>query len=511
MKVVVVSEAPCYPPTAGNRIRTLNLMLPLARRHDLTFICRGTGDAGEARQAREFLADHCITPLIVHDLPARKSGVKFCIRLAANLLSSVPYSVSIHNSRRVSEAIREHAGRQAVDLWQFEWLAHADAVPPHPAARKIIMAHDVVALLWQRHHQTETNPLKRWYIRRQWRKFARFERKVFHEATRVVAVSREDAALARELYGIESIDVVDNGVDNAYFANLSGERDPSRILYVGSLESRPNLDAVGLLLDQVFPEVRRLIPHARLVIVGRNPPAGLVERVAKTENVDLHGNVPDVRPFLARSGVLAVPLRIAGGSRIKILEALSAGLPVVSTRVVAEGLDLEPGRDLVVVDDVDGMVAALAQALREPEPVRAMARHGQQLVRDHYDWTALASKLEQVRERAVVRAETRTPVVSEGGHFMKKIYRVGLVGAGNIAEFHIRALQRSRNAQLIGLTDLDAARARTLAERFGVPATFVSLDALIDAGADVIHILTPPVEPCHADARGAGTRLSCAC
>jgi glycosyltransferase involved in cell wall biosynthesis len=409
MKIAIVSESPCYPPTAGNRIRTLNLMLPLARRHELTYFCR-TGDAAEARQAREFLQDHDITPVIVEEAPPRKSGLGFLLRLGANLFSSVPFSVAANNSGRLRQAIRDHAAQQPVDLWQFEWLAYADAVPPHPAARKVIIAHDIVSLLWQRHHQTETSPLKRWYIRRQWRKFARYERRVFHEATRVVAVSAEDAALAQRLYELPCIDVVENGVDNAYFAEVSGERDPRRILFVGTLESRPNLDAVHMLLERIFPAVRAQVPEARLVVVGRNPPPSLSERVKGCAGVELHGSVPDVRPYFGQCGLLAVPLRIAGGSRIKILEALSAGLPVVSTRVGAEGLNLDAGRDLVVVEDIDGMADALVAAVRHPEPLGDMARRGRQVVHAQYDWTALAERLERVWEQCVRTQRTAVPV-----------------------------------------------------------------------------------------------------
>jgi glycosyltransferase involved in cell wall biosynthesis len=409
MKVAIISESPCYPPTAGNRIRTLNLMLPLAGRHDITFICRSTGDAKESRQAREYLADQGITPVIVDDPPPRRSGLRFYARLAANLMSPVPYSVAAHNSRLVRETVRRHATENNVDLWQFEWLAYADALLPHPQFRKILVAHDVVSLLWQRHYQTTTNPLKRWYIRRQCRKFERYEGKAMREASCVVTVSAEDAAVARKLYGVHSVQVVENGVDNRSFADVAGTRDPRCLLYVGALETRPNLDAVALLLDRILPQVRAQVPEARLLVVGRNPPTWLQQRIERLEGVELHANVPDVRPFLARSGVLAVPLRIAGGSRLKILEALSTGLPVVSTRVGAEGLELTPGRDLTVVESVDEMAAVLIAGLHHPESMQALARHGQRIVRERYDWHRLADKLECVWERTAATCGREAP------------------------------------------------------------------------------------------------------
>ena len=128
------------------------------------------------------------------------------------------------------------------------------------------------SLIWQRYYETESSPLKRWYIGRQWRKFERFERRAFASAARTIAVSDEDAALARERFGADRVDVVENGVDVDYFRPDGSARNPRSILFLGSLDWRPNLDAVQRLLDQVFPQVLREEPLARLVIVGRKPP-----------------------------------------------------------------------------------------------------------------------------------------------------------------------------------------------------------------------------------------------
>ncbi len=365
MHAVIVSEEPCYPPNAGNRIRTLNLMLQLARRHRLSYICRDMGPGTDAELARTFLQDHGIATHIVRDPVHAKKGPLFYFRLAGNLLSRVPYSVSLHNSPLIHQAIRDLAGREPVDLWQFEWLPYLDALRGLPGARSVVIAHNVEALIWQRYAETETHLLKRWYIRRQWRKFQRFEKRIYHAASRVVAVSDEDANLIRRLYEVPEVAVVENGVDNAYFQ--AGERrgvsppvpdrNPRQILFLGALDYRPNQDAVRLLLDHLFPAVQVRHPDACLVVVGRNPPDWLRQRVAgpasrggQPPEVELHANVPDVRPYLGASGVMAVPLRVGGGSRLKILEALAASVPVISTTVGAEGLHLTAGRDLILVE-----------------------------------------------------------------------------------------------------------------------------------------------------------------
>jgi glycosyltransferase involved in cell wall biosynthesis len=403
MNVVIVDGDISYPPTSGKRLRTLHLMLPLARRHRITYIARGDAHSAEARAAETFLAEHGITPVFVDHPVARKAGPRFYARLAANLLSPLPYSVTSLASPRVRQALLDHARRHPVDVWHIEWLAYLSALEGLGPARTVLSTHNVETLIWQRYHEVERHPLQRWYIGRQYRKWERYEREVFARATRVVAVSHEDAALMRERFGVPEVDVVENGIDGTFFAEVQPRREPGHVLFIGSLEFRPNLDAVRLLLDEVFPAVRAREPAARLSVVGRNPPPWLVDLARREAAVELHANVPDVRPFLARAAVLAVPLRVGGGSRLKILEALACGLPVVSTRVGAEGLCLTPGEEIEVVEQVGEMTDVLVRCLRDPAPALARAEKGRQVVRERYDWGPLADKMERVWE-ACLRA-----------------------------------------------------------------------------------------------------------
>jgi glycosyltransferase involved in cell wall biosynthesis len=394
MRVVIVGGSLPYPPTSGNRIRTLNLTVRLAGRHQVDYLCNRHPDPEETRRAIEHLGDHGVRTIAVDHAVPPKSGPRFYARLAANLASPLPYSVASQNTAALARAIRDHAARHEVDLWQAEWTAAIALLRGLPGAR-LIVAHNVESQIWRRYYETETNPARRWYIGQQWRKFERFERRALAEADRVVAVSDEDAALIRGHFGVEAVDVVDNGVDVAAFGSVARAPEPGRILFLGSLDWRPNVDAAGLLLDRIFPEVRAAEPSARLDLVGRRPPEALARKARATPGVELHADVPDVRPYLARAAAMAVPLRIGGGSRLKILEALAAGVPVVSTAVGAEGLRLEPGRDLVVVDEVEAMPAALLGCLRDPQGARAMAERGRRVAIERYDWDVLADALER--------------------------------------------------------------------------------------------------------------------
>jgi polysaccharide biosynthesis protein PslH len=409
MNVVIVGAALPIPADSGSRIRTLNLVIRLAKRHKVTFLAIRDADRPETGAAVEFLRDHGVEPVEVDHVVPPKSGPRFHARLAANLVSRLPYSVARYHGPALSAAARRIAARERVDLWHTEWTAGVLALRGISGAPKVVSSHNIDTLIWERYADAEPNPPRRWFMREQARKYARFERGAFGEATRVVTVTRDDAQLACARFGCapDRVDVVDNGVDCSYFGGVTPDREPSRILFLGSLDWRPNLDALGLMLDKIFPEVRAAVPSACLDIVGRHPPDALIRRVAETEGARLHADVPDVRPFLARAGVLAVPLRIGGGSRLKILEALATGLPVVSSRVGAEGLDLLPGVHCDIVDQAEALAGPLSAAIQQPARVQAAAKIARSHVLERYDWDALADLMDQSWQRACSGEESR--------------------------------------------------------------------------------------------------------
>jgi glycosyltransferase involved in cell wall biosynthesis len=412
MKTAIIDSDVCWPATSGKRLRSLNLLLPLARRHQLVYIARGHDEA-ESALGRDFLTSQGIEVHIIHDPIPRKKGLGFYARLGLNLFSSLPYAAASHYSARFRDAVREIASKTGPDVWQVEWLGYLYAVAGLPGP-VVLQAHNVETLIWRRYRDTASGLaplawLKRWYLGSQAARFEGFEGRAFQAAGRVVFVSAEDARLAREWFGDVPADVVDNGVDVAGFGAVHPRPGAHTILYLGSLDWRPNLDAVDQLLGAIFPTVRVALPDARLQIVGRKPPAGLAHRVAAIPGVELHADVPDVKPFLAGAGVLAVPLRIGGGSRLKILEALACGLPVVSSAVGAEGLELRPGQDYTLADTDAEMAAALIQVLKNPEAAFAQAAQGRETVVRRYDWPLMAAKLERVWELALDRSRVGVP------------------------------------------------------------------------------------------------------
>lgn len=394
MRVMIVDADVPYPANSGKRLRSLNLALPLARRHDITYVAR-LRDAEEGHSAERFLKAHGIKPVLVHEPLPSRTGPALLLGLAGNLVSALPYSVASHRSPGMQAAVAEAARSFRPEVINVEYLGYLYCLDGLDVP-VVLQAHNIEAALLKRLSDTAGNPIKRMFFAEQYRKYLAAERQAFHAVDRVVACSEVDAELARDLYQSTNVSVVDNGVDPAYFADV-GRADGSRsVLFVGALDWRPNIDAVDQLLGSVLPMLRAKVPDAELVIVGRKPSDAMRARISATAGATLHADVPDVRPFMRASAALAVPLRIGGGSRLKILEALAARLPIVSSTIGAEGLEVADGRDLVIADGPEAMAAALADAIQSPAPARARAERGWATVESRYAWTNLAAKLEQV-------------------------------------------------------------------------------------------------------------------
>jgi glycosyltransferase involved in cell wall biosynthesis len=406
LHIAILDEELPYPPTSGKRIRTYSLLRRLAHRHRLTFFAHRQPDPLEALLAQQELHRLGIHTVVLDRPLPSKGGPTFYARLAGNLLSPLPYSVAVHAAPAYVQAVRQYAQRHPVDLWHCEWTPYAQvlraAFPQQlHRLRWTVMAHNIESLIWQRYAAVEAHPLKRWYMARQQSKFERFERWAYSAATVPIAVSATDARCMQERFGVSRVAVVDNGVDLDYFRpQRDVERNPYQLLFLGSLDWRPNLDAVVLLLDHIFPAVRAQQPQATLAIVGRRPPHWLRLRCQQLPAVQLYPDVTDVRPFLASCGLLVVPLRIAGGTRLKILEAIACATPVLSTTIGAEGLHLQPQRDILIADTPEQFIAAIGDAFRRPLEIQDMAEAARNTIGQHYSWDLLAQQLDEIWQTA---------------------------------------------------------------------------------------------------------------
>jgi glycosyltransferase involved in cell wall biosynthesis len=227
----------------------------------------------------------------------------------------------------------------------------------------------------------------------------RFEREQCRRFDQVVAVSESDAETFRTAYGAAHVAAVPTGVDIEYFAPMPLPPEPGHLVFVGAMDWLPNVDGITWFVREVLPLVQQAVPGAHLSIVGRNPGTAIRRLAEAHEGVAVTGAVPDVRPYLARGAAVIVPLRVGGGTRLKIYEAMAAGRPLVSTAVGAEGLPIAPGEHYLAADSAPDLAAACIQLLRDPAAAEAMGRRGAQYVREHFGWAEVAEEFGRICDR----------------------------------------------------------------------------------------------------------------
>jgi glycosyltransferase involved in cell wall biosynthesis len=388
VKVLVVDEEVPFPLNTGKRIRTWNLLRRLKDRHEITYLSWGKGEAPVDGDGVRFVN-------LGQELPAMK-GPGFYASLLTNLLSPLPYSVQRHAADAMREAVRTLVAKEMFDLIHCEWTPYVEAVRDvmHDCP-SVLSAHNVEARIWERYLKTETNPFKKEYIRIQHRKFDRFEREAARACAHVVAVSHKDASVFSS-YGCPKVSVVPNGVDEAYFYVRKDPVQERSMVFTGSMDWRPNQDGIAYFLNDIFPLIQKSLPDVTFTIVGRNPPAWLTELGKTLKGVLVTGTVDDVRPYIAGSTLYIVPLRVGGGSRLKILEALAMNKVVLSTTIGAEGLHLENGQHLLLRDDDQAFADAAVEALRAPERFDSLACQGRERVMELYTWDRIATALDDV-------------------------------------------------------------------------------------------------------------------
>ncbi len=389
LKVLVLDEEIPFPLNSGKRIRTLNLLRNLSCRHSITFLCYGTS-GNPCLAEMQALG---IRVVLVPPLPPSNSS-RFYAGAIANLASLWPYSVSRHHTQNFDRAIRRLIANEPFDLVHCEWTPYASYRRAVGKLPMLIMAHNIEATVWRRRAQHAPNLPERLFMASQAWKMARFEKRSFARARHVAVVTEQEALTARQ-WGARTVTLVSNGVDTDYLRPTGEAPEPDSLLFLGSLDWQPNRDALQFLLREILPKIQSANPRAKLRVVGRQPATRLREQVEGLSGVEWVGEVPDIRPHFARALAVLVPLRIGGGSRIKILESMSMGKAVVATQIGAEGLDVVPGVHCLIADSPADFSQSVVDLLENPERAAELGRNGRELVLRQYDWSRVATILQQ--------------------------------------------------------------------------------------------------------------------
>lgn len=376
-----------YPTNTGKRTRSFNLYRRLRSNFQIRYVGYGEADSS----AIKALSAEGIEPILVPTKIQSKQGPAFYLSLLTNILSPLPYIVTSHYSKIYQNAVLTSFAEFKPDLVVCEWTPYAIYVKKLLSVKKLVSAHNVEADIWQRYHENETNLLRRWYIWEQWRKVQLFEQSALTWVDGATAVSDLDRISLAKNHPQLQIAVIPNGVDLEYFRPLPPPTQAQHLVFTGSMDWRPNQDAARYFTREILPLLKQVRPNLECTFVGRKPPAD-IQRLGEISGVHITGTVEDVRPYVERASVYVVPLRIGGGSRLKILEALAMERPVVSTTIGAEGLDVVHNQHVMLADDPRTFAQTVLRLLNDSNRCQELATEGRRLVEQRYGWDALAER-----------------------------------------------------------------------------------------------------------------------
>ncbi|WXL24097.1 glycosyltransferase family 4 protein [Ectopseudomonas mendocina] len=390
MRILWILSYSPWPTTSGGKTRQYHLLRSLAQRgHRITLLMHSKQPVtAEERKALEPLLERLIV------LPRRP--LRSLKTIAAALFAPYPLLTSTNG---LSKGL-EHAARDLLqEHWDIVQIEHSYTFQPYEKVLRekqqpfVMTEHNVESSLGSATYANMPAWLKPFVHYDQWR-YRRWERRVMQQAAQVIAVTEQDAQRLGSMLG-RKLPVVVNGVDCSYFAGAQPAPEQQRILFLGNYEYAPNVDAAKWMLDEIMPLIWDKCPDARLSVCGYALPEEWAQRWPDAR-IEWQGFVPDLLALQSTSSVFLAPLRHGGGSKLKVLEALAAGLPLATTAQGASGLALKPGQDYLAGETPEQLAEAVVQLLRSPETAKRMGENGRAYARQHHDWSVAAAQLEQV-------------------------------------------------------------------------------------------------------------------
>lgn len=393
MKILLAFPRPLVPADTGGKIRSLQIFSRLCDRAEIHAISQADPelDALGIGEMKRMFASY--TPVFWKESVKYSPG--FYIDLVKNRFSAMPYFIDKFCRPEFTRALGNLAASQQFDVLFCDFLQTATPALELPMRPRVVFEHNVEYMLRKRQWEAETAPLKKWVFAAEWERTQRIEARVCCSFDHIIAVSDEDRLAFEKDFGARNVSTIPTGVDGEYFRPQTTPQRPGRLVFVGSMDWYPNEDGVLWFLREVFHHIQKEIPHASLTIVGRNPSATLSAATSEFSAVTLTGRVADVRPYLAESEVVIVPLRIGGGTRIKIPEAMAMSKAVVSTSLGAEGLPFKNRREILLEDEPEKFAVSVIDLLKNSEFRIATGNAAREkVVRDH-GWGSVVDHVER--------------------------------------------------------------------------------------------------------------------
>ncbi len=404
MKILIISHFVPFPPQGGALQRNYNLVKGISQNHEIHMITL-TQKAllpteERLKQSINVVKKYCKS-IKVFGIPTDKNRIFWFLLLLFNLFSTLPYSVWRYRSKAMIKEVRNHLRNAKYDIIHVDTIDLAQYVKYNSSLPKVLNHHNIESGILLRRAAKEKNLLAKTYLYLQGWKLRHYEKRKLAKFNLNLTVSELDGILLQKICPDADFTVISNGVDTDYFKPFSTEPKDDNIVFVASLNWYPNLDAVNYLINEIWPLLKNKIPDIIMNLVGGPPPKNVAAFGLADRSFKVHGFVEDVRPYMAESAVYIVPIRIGGGTRLKILDAMAIGKAVVSTSIGCEGLNVTDGKDILIADNPADFVDKIIDVLGNPGLRRRLESNARKTAENYYSWNKIVPKLENAYFTAI--------------------------------------------------------------------------------------------------------------
>ncbi|MFA6216032.1 MAG: glycosyltransferase [Candidatus Omnitrophota bacterium] len=395
MKILWVSMTVPYPLNKGGNIRTCNLLKNMNKEHSITYLSY-LDDAYLAEKELVELMKNCSSKFIfIKKKMEKKFTGFFFLRLFLNFFSSRPYIIS-----KYCDVVMRKLVSSTIDIGDFDiivcdYLSSTALIPERYWNRTVLFEHNIESMIWQRHYKVRNNLFEKAYLFLQWLKVLKYEKNCCLKFKAFIAVSEGDKKKLLD-FGAKYASVISTGVDTTAYSPIGGGEKSYNLVFTGSMDWLPNEDAMVYFVKSIYPKVKSVVPQVNLTVVGRLPTAEVKELKNIDSSVEITGSVDDVLPYIDRAQIYIVPLRVGGGTRLKVFEAMSMEKAIVSTTIGAEGLQYENNKNIVIADTDELFAEEIIRLFKDPVRRKTIGVAARQHVVENYEWKAVTKNFEKI-------------------------------------------------------------------------------------------------------------------
>jgi len=404
MNILWISHFVPYPPKGGNLQRSYNLLKEVAKKNRVYLIAFNQKavlpTAKDVQEAIKELKRFCDTVEIL-EIPSDASKFSWYYLVSCSFFSKYPYTVNWTKSYDMHSKIKRLAQRFHFDLAHFDTIGLAEYIRDIGSISKVLNHHNIESDMMLRRAFNERNLLKKTYFLLEASKLKKYEKRFCPKFDYNIAVSELDKKVLKKTVGNINIAVVPNGVDTNYFQPYRKNIKNNTLIFCGRLNAYPNEKGLIYFCKKVWPLLKQTIPQLQLRIIGRNPPKRIKKLASSQIGIEVVGYVDDIRPYVAEAEVYVCPIWDGGGTKLKILDALAMGKAVVATTIACEGIDVIPGKNVLIADTPIEFLEHIEILLQNSELKDKLGYHGRQLVEERYSWLIVGKKLNEVYSEVI--------------------------------------------------------------------------------------------------------------